>query len=269
MPPSKGNFYQLPTSWSDSISLGRLIEHKDLRYDMQLWGEVKNRFRDIVKEYVARDRLNRVWVEHKRKILLYWKPGCWKTMWAELIAYELGLPLYKVAFDSLIGSLLWVTSKNIRTVFEFANKNPCVLLIDECDAIAKSRESATHDHAELTRAVNALLILMDEFTWDSIFIATTNLDDILDKAMYRRFDDIIHIELPSEEVILSILKSKLTTISKDVDLEEVKWLLIWQSHAIVNRVCNDALKAMILWGHNEVSLSMLMKPINNLYHNLK
>jgi len=116
------------------------IPRERLRHHMILSDVVEDRFRRIEKEYVARDRLAHHGLRYRQKILLYGTPGCGKTMGAERLAWNTGLTLVKVRFDAMVSSFLGETATNLREVFETASQTPCLLFIDECDAIAKSRE---------------------------------------------------------------------------------------------------------------------------------
>jgi SpoVK/Ycf46/Vps4 family AAA+-type ATPase len=114
------------------------ITRERLRHHMILSDVVEERFRRIEREYVARDRLAHHGLRYRQKILLYGTPGCGKTMGAERLAWNTGLPLVKVRFDAMVSSFLGETATNLREVFETASQTPCLLFIDECDAIAKS-----------------------------------------------------------------------------------------------------------------------------------
>lgn len=118
-------------------------------------------------------------------------------MSAERIAWNLGLPLLKVRFDSLLSSYFGESASNLRMVFDYCKNEPVVLLLDECDFIAKSR-TTTQDVGEVPRIVNMLLTLLDEYDAPGLVIATTNLKVSLDEALFRRFDDVIEMALPGK-----------------------------------------------------------------------
>jgi SpoVK/Ycf46/Vps4 family AAA+-type ATPase len=131
-------------------------------------------------------------------LLLYGPPGCGKTHLARLISKELNLPLYSARLDGLVSSYLGSTAKNIRAILEFAAKKPCVLFLDELDAIAKLRDDV-HELGELKRVVNSLLQSLDILAKDTIIIAATNHEQILDPAVWRRFHYQIFIGPPNFE----------------------------------------------------------------------
>jgi SpoVK/Ycf46/Vps4 family AAA+-type ATPase len=131
---------ELPTSKRFNLPLVTFVPREKLRHHMILPSIVEKRFRRIEREYAARDRLAHYGLRYRQKILLYGSPGCGKTMGAERLAWNTGLPLLKVRFDAMVSSFLGETASNLRLVFDKALENPYLLFFDECDSIAKSRE---------------------------------------------------------------------------------------------------------------------------------
>ena len=188
----------LPTSKRDNSQLVSFVSRELLKHHMVLPLDVEERLQSIEKEYAARERLGKYNLTPKKKILLHGAPGCGKTLSAERIAWNLGLPLLKVRFDALLSSYFGESASNLRAVFDYCKREPVVLLLDECDFIAKSRV-ATQDVGEVPRIVNMLLTLLDEYNAPGLVIATTNLKIKLDEALFRRFDDVIEIPMPQTE----------------------------------------------------------------------
>ena len=208
---------------------------------------VEKRFSRIEKEYAARDRLAHHGLCYRQKILLFGVPGCGKTMGAERLAWNTGLPLLKVRFDAVVSSYLGETATNLRLVFELARENPCLLFFDECDSIVKSRED-TQEVGEIKRVVNTFLQILDEYESGSgLLVAATNLNKTLDKALWRRFDDVIEVSPPGKKELESIVRQTLSAI----EIGSINWQLIIQqmegfSAAQAVKVAQDAAKRAIL-----------------------
>lgn len=223
----------LPKSKRNNSQLVSYIPREQLKHHMVLPEGVEERLLSIEQEYAARERLKRYNLVPKRKVLLYGPPGCGKTMSAERIAWNLGLPLLKVRFDSLLSSYFGESASNLRMVFDYCKNEPVVLLLDECDFIAKSR-TTTQDVGEVPRIVNMLLTLLDEYDAPGLVIATTNLKVSLDEALFRRFDDVIEMALPGKierkrllEMTLSAIPTSpdinLDSIAEQMDLQSFHW----------------------------------------------
>lgn len=158
----------------------------------------------FILSYQNADKLNSLGIGVSNTLLLYGPPGCGKTKCAYLIAKKLNLPLVIARLDSLISSYLGTTAKNIRTLFEFSQKMPCVLFLDEFDAIAKARDDS-NELGELKRVVNSLLQNVDAMSSDSLLLAATNHEQLLDSAVWRRFDYKLEIELPDTNAIIEMI----------------------------------------------------------------
>ncbi|OWA36980.1 ATPase [Saccharibacillus sp. O16] len=156
--------------------------------------------RRIVDEFMTilerREEFEQHGVPIPNKIVMYGPPGTGKTLTAFYVAASLELPLIVVRLDSLIHSHLGETGSNIRKIFDYARAVPCVLFLDEFDAVARTRESGD-EVKEMARAVNTLLQCLDEFGESSLFMAATNLETELDPAIWRRFDTRMTYDLPA------------------------------------------------------------------------
>lgn len=251
---AQSNMTSLPKSKRNNMQLVTYINHDQLKHHMVLPENIEDRLSLIEKEFTAQERLKRYNLTPKKKILLHGAPGCGKTLSAERIAWNLGLPLLKVRFDSLISSYFGESASNLRLVFDYCKKEPVVLLLDECDFIAKSR-IATQDVGEVPRIVNMLLTLLDEYDAPGLVIATTNLKVTLDEALFRRFDDVIEIPMPSETEIVQLLQMTLSAVLVDskVDLKELAKKLQGYSAANVVSTAQNAAKYAVLSGLKYVS----------------
>lgn len=255
----------LPTSKRNNMPLVSYIPRNQLKHHMVLPAAIEARLVSIEKEYAAKERLSKFNLNPKRKILLYGASGCGKTLSAERIAWNLGLPLLKVRFDSLLSSYFGESASNLRLVFEYCKKEPVVLLLDECDFIAKSR-IINQDVGEVPRIVNMLLTLLDEYDAPGLVIATTNLKVSLDEALFRRFDDVIEIPSPSINEIEKILKMTLSAIPVDpsIDFSLVAKKLEKCSAANVVSVAQNAAKYSILEGAKKVTLEYIERAISEI-----
>jgi SpoVK/Ycf46/Vps4 family AAA+-type ATPase len=260
--PSSAKDYELgklPTSRREAELLVNVIPREKLEHHMVLAPEVEKRFQRIEKEYAARQRLANAGLHPRRRILLFGPPGCGKTLGAKRLAWNTGLPLMKVRFDSLLSSYFGETASNLRSVFDSAASKACVLLIDECDSIARSRTN-TRDVGEVARIVNVLLQFIDEYQLPGLLVAATNIDKSLDPALFRRFDDVFELPLPGSREIIELLRMTLSAVAlaHDVDLGHVAAQLQGRSAADVVRVAENAAKTAILDAERAVTMRHLM-----------
>ena len=206
----------------------------------------------LLKEFRHGDQIRLKGLPVRSKVLLCGPPGCGKTLFAEVFAAELGLPLYIVKLDRLISSYLGETATNIRKIFEFASKRPCVLFLDEFDALARSREDSS-EHSELRRVVNSLLLFIDRLKNKGFLVAATNLDSALDPAVWRRFDDVLWFDRPTPALIEKFLVSQLKNVKCTFDPKTHLTAFKGFSYAEIERVCVMAIKSSIIRGAREVS----------------
>ena len=246
----------LPTSKRTNSPLVSFVTREQLKHHMILPEDVETRLQSIEKEYSAKERLSKYNLIPKQKILLHGPPGCGKTLSAERIAWNLGLPLLKVRFDSLLSSYFGESASNLRAVFEYCKREPVVLLLDECDFIAKSRVS-TQDVGEVPRIVNMLLTLLDEYDAPGLVIATTNLKVTLDEALFRRFDDVIEMPMPEIQEREKLLKMTLSAIpvSPDINYQELAQKMEGCSSANIVLTAQRAAKISVLEGSKKVSIT--------------
>lgn len=202
------NINSLPVDAEKEIPLVEVIYPDKNFDDIILTEENKKQLKEIIREFYNWDVLVSNGAEPQRNILFYGPPGCGKTVSANAIASELGIPLLYVRFDSLISSYLGETASNIRKIFDYAKNDSYVLFFDEFDAIARSRDDVT-EHGEIKRVVNAFLQQLDNFKSKSIVIAATNFEKSLDYAIWRRFDETILFDMPTIKEKNELIKLKL------------------------------------------------------------
>jgi SpoVK/Ycf46/Vps4 family AAA+-type ATPase len=251
--------YKVPVDRRYRLPLAVHIEHEFLRHEMVLSPEVESKILRIEKEYLARERLNHHGLKPRKKILLHGSTGCGKSMAAERIAWELGLPFYKVRFDTLISSYLGESATNLQMLFESIKEYPCVLLLDEFDIIGKRRNISSNDVGEIHRLVNILLGLLEEYDGEGVLIATTNFEGSIDTALFRRFDDFIELPKPHEKEIEELLKISFSALklNRDIILRNYVEKMVGMSYAIIVKIANDAAKKAIINSDKDISIDDL------------
>lgn len=255
----------LPTSRRHGESLVSLIPRELLEHHMVVPKSIESRFERIEKEYAARERLGAYGLRPRKTILLYGPPGCGKSLGAKRLAWNVGLPLLKVRFDALISSYFGESAANLRSVFESAKERPCVLLLDECDSIARSR-TTSKDIGEASRIVNSLLTLMEEYDAPGLLVATTNVENSLDSALFRRFDEVFLVPPPGDSEIENLLKLTLSSVlvAENFDWRPIIQSLSGLSAAMVVKAAQDAAKAAVLSGQKIVTTNHLKTAIAEL-----
>lgn len=215
--------------------------------DLVLGGETQIAVAKVLQEHHHRERLGGYGLRPADRLLFYGPPGCGKTLAAEVIASELGLPLGIVRVDAVVSSYLGETAVNLRKVFEFAAANVLVVLFDEFDALAKERADES-EHGELRRVVNAVLQMMDAYVGRSMLIAATNHEAMLDLAIWRRFEEVLIFEPPDTAQLRQLLSLKLRGVRRQFEVDEVADLFKGMAHADVERMLRRAIKDMVLAG---------------------
>lgn len=209
-------------------------------------------FRDTIQN---REKMMSIGLEFRTTLLLYGPPGCGKTSAAKYLASELNLPLVTARFDTLISSLLGNTAKNIHRIFSFAKKQPCILFLDEFDAIAKARDDV-HELGELKRVVNSLLQNIDDFSQEGILIAATNHADMLDSAVWRRFQTVIEMPTPGTDEIRRFI-NQFPKVAEEDGITESQWKAIVSSmaglsYSDIKDIVQNMLKKVVLKNKSEI-----------------
>ena len=239
--------------------------------------------KDIILAANTQSMLDRLLLEHNRadvlrsyglqpaqKLLFCGPPGCGKTATAEVLASELSLPMVVIRLDSVISSFLGETAANLRRVFDFVADVPTVAVFDEFDALTKDRGDSA-DHGELKRAVNAVLQMMDGYRGRSILVATTNYETLLDRAIWRRFDETAHFEMPDGEQTQRLLALKLSGVRRNFETDDKAIVKSFHgcSHADIERVLRRAVKEMVLDGRKYLEVAHLKAAQAREYQHVK
>ena len=202
----------------------------------------------IVREFNNWDVLVSNGVFPIRKALFYGPPGCGKTLAAQTLAGEIGIPMLYVRFDALISSYLGETASNIRKVFDYAKNDCWLIFFDEFDAIGRSRNDST-EHGEIKRVVNAFLQQIDNYKGRSLIIAATNFEESLDYAIWRRFDETIRFDMPTQTEKLKLFDLKMGRFKgPSYLLEQYLNELEAFSHSDIEKICQIIIKQCILKG---------------------
>lgn len=222
---------------------------------------------ELLEEHRRQDVLASYGMKASGKVIFYGPPGCGKTLAAEVVAFELDRPLAIVRLDALVSSFLGETAANLRKVFDFIAIHPMVVLFDEFDAIGKERGDSG-EHGELRRVVNAVLQMMDAYQGQSLILAATNHEQILDSAIWRRFDETIEFPLPGKNQLPHLLKLKLRGIRRQFELDDKELLEIFnnKSGSDIERIARRAIKRMILRSQEFLTLKDLKTAIARENH---
>jgi len=234
------------TDLVDEIAVSRGLN------DIVLNSDTRSLIESIIEERRRSEELRRHRLPVSARLLFSGPPGCGKTLCAEVLARELSVPLYSARIDVIISSFLGETASNLRRLFEFAVRRPCILFLDEFDALARTRADTT-EHNELRRVVNSLLLMIERFRGPGLVIAATNLPQSLDEALWRRFDDILSFDPPNEREIALLLTRQFANFPANFDIDITASKLIGMSYADVERVSIDAIKKAVLKKRKSVS----------------
>lgn len=214
--------------------------------DLVVSDDIRGRISRIIREFKNRSKLHQYGLGNRRKILIEGDPGTGKTFTASIIASELSLPLYTVQMDKLVSKFMGETSVKLRQIFDSIEDTIGVYFFDEFDAIGADR-GIDNEVGEMRRILNSFLLFIEQDMSDSIIIAATNSQRLLDQALFRRFDDVLHYVLPTDQEIRTIYEMRLSMIQKDfVVSNDLIRHSLGLSHAEIIRVCSDAVKHHIL-----------------------
>lgn len=211
----------------------------------------------LILEFRQKNKLASHGLRHSRKLLLVGPPGCGKTMTARALAGELKLPLLSVQLHSLITKFMGETAAKLFNIFQSMTSTRGVYLFDEFDALGTQRHSS-NDVAEMRRVLNSFLQFLENDESDSLVIAATNHADILDRALFRRFDTMIKYKLPSPSEAIKLIENKLARFGvEDISEKTLKPLFKGLSHAEIASVCDEAAKSLILSGKKQLDISII------------
>lgn len=237
-------------------------------------GYPKARLRDVILDDATRGKLERVLAEQRQqeklrvhalrprnKLLLLGPPGSGKTLTASALAGELNVPLFTILLDGLITKFMGETSAKLRLVFDAIASARGVYLFDEFDAIGGKRTSS-NDVGEIRRVLNSFLQFLEQEDSRSVIVAATNHPELLDAALFRRFDDVIEYALPTSQTAEAVVRAKLALF----DTSTVEWPRVVSaseglSQAELTLACEDAAKESVLRDQGHISTEVLLKAL--------
>jgi SpoVK/Ycf46/Vps4 family AAA+-type ATPase len=218
---------------------------------------MKNKIQRILREYKQQHKLKKHGLCHRRKLLLAGPPGTGKTMTASIIAKQLSLPFYTILMDKLVTKYMGETSAKLRQIFDLILRQQGVYLFDEFDAIGAER-GLNNDVGEMRRVLNAFLQFIEQDKSDSLIVAATNNLTLLDQALFRRFDDVLHYELPTRKESTMLIDNRLGTFKGKFSSEKIAAHVTKLSHGEIAQACDDAIKETILADKKKITINHLL-----------
>jgi len=249
----------LPVDQDSRLELIKTDYYSNLNSDLAWPKLIQDSLNEVIKERQFHENLMKFGLKATSSILFVGEPGVGKTLAAAWLSSQLNKPFYTLDLSAVMSSYLGRTGANIRTVLDFAKNQSAVLLLDEFDAIAKRRDD-TAEVGELKRLVTVLLQEIETWPQDSLLIAATNHEKLLDPAVWRRFDKVLHFPLPNYYDIKLFVNKVLANF--DIENKNViVFSLICEglSYAIIERQLKELMKQSIL---NEISLNNLLANFN-------
>lgn len=231
--------------------------------DMTLTEAVRGRLERIVDQQQRRGKLREFNQRPNSRLLLVGPPGSGKTLTASALAGELHLPLFTVRLESIITRFLGESAAKLRLVFNQIARMRGVYLFDEFDAIGGKR-GVGNDVGEIRRVLNSFLQFLEESNaTDSIVMAATNHPELLDRALIRRFDEIIEYGLPNSEGVKAMILHRLGKMaSRKIDWNKILPLADGLSQAEITRVADEAIKEAILEGKKTVATNCIVAALS-------
>ncbi len=237
----------LPKSLNQAVNSDFLLPVYDdsTLSDLILESSSLEQIKRVIIEFKRRIQLRQHNLDNRKRILLYGPSGTGKTMTASVIANEIGLNLYLVRSEKLITKFMGETSQNLAQVFDFITNVPAIYFFDEFDTLGTQRGN-DNEVGEQRRILNTFLQLLDRGAEESIVLAATNNIDSIDKALFRRFDDVIKYQLPLLTEIKKYLKEQFCQY-KNLSIPKIAKLFVDMSFGEIKIVCSEVLKESILY----------------------
>ncbi|MDB6137135.1 MAG: hypothetical protein JWO94_207 [Verrucomicrobiaceae bacterium] len=218
--------------------------------------------RRVLHEQRHLEKLKSHGLRPRQTLLLTGPPGCGKTLTASAIAGELGLPLFVVRLESLMTRYLGETASKLRLVFDAVEKTRAVYLFDEFDSLGMARGSE-NDVGEMRRVLNSFLVFVENQRGNSVIIAATNHGHLLDRALFRRFDDLIELGLPDRPLAEKTFRERLAGQKfRGLPFDKLAEAAEGLSFAEITRVCEESIKDMLLHDKNSITTKEVLRVIS-------
>lgn len=240
------------------------VTYPDARLsDLALSTDVYDSMQHVLLEQRRRNDLARHGLTPVRRLLLIGPPGTGKTSTARAIAGELRLPLFSIRLDTVITKFMGETAAKLRLIFDALVETKGVYLFDEIDALAGDR-SAGNDVGEIRRVLNSFLQFLEEDTSESVIVAATNHPELLDRAVFRRFDTVVSFPHPDEDAVRAVIKNRLANFR----VGNLGWKRIVESarglsHAEITVAAENAAKRAVLSEHSQIRTDDLVSALED------
>lgn len=254
------NLTPLPVDKESRLSLADENLYRPGDIEVFLSKTTEEQVGEFIAYIKAADLFSNKGVSISPSLLIYGPPGVGKTELARFIASQLQLPLLTARCDALISSYLGSTSKNIRTLFEHASSRPCILFLDEFDALAKQRDD-NRENGELKRVVVSLLQNIDVISDDVVVIAATNHEHLLDPAVWRRFAYKVHMKAPGSEVRKKLWQEATHNMLSASDLRLIVDISKGMSGSDIKNIGLDLIRQALISEKEIIDLNTALKKI--------
>ena len=229
--------------------------------DLVVASRVRERLERVLLEQRRQDQLRGFGFEPQHSLLLVGPPGVGKTLSASVLAGELHLPLFMIRLETLITKFMGETAAKLRLIFDAVEETRGVYLFDEVDALAGDRGS-TNDVGEIRRVLNSFLQFLDHDSSASLIVAATNHPQLLDRAVFRRFDTVIDFPLPTPETARDVIRNRLAVLdTRGLGWKSVDKAAEGLSHAELTLACDQAAKETILSNRKRITTAMLVSAL--------